>query len=193
MNNIWLWCVLAICLVAMVYVMFNYVAIKRMPEGTDRMIKMSKIIRDGSNVFIKKEFTTIAIIVAIIAVLFSLFIEKWSGVTYIVGAVMSSIVCILGMKSATYANVRTANTARETKNVGKTVKTALKGGSISGLSVQAFGLIGLLLIVLISGVGPQTVQTLTGTGLESLKSYEGNGLIGIKALLTNATTSSTLA
>ena len=186
MNNIWLWCVLAICLVAMVYVMFNYVAIKRMPEGTDRMIKMSKIIRDGSNVFIKKEFTTIAIIVAVIAVLFSLFIEKWSGVTYLVGAVMSSIVCILGMKSATYANVRTANTARETKNVGKTVKTALKGGSISGLSVQAFGLIGLLLIVLISGVGPQTVQTLTGTGLESLKSYEGNGLISIKALLTNA-------
>ena len=146
MNNIWLWCVLAICLVAMVYVMFNYVAIKRMPEGTDRMIKMSKIIRDGSNVFIKKEFTTIAIIVAVIAVLFSLFIEKWSGVTYLLGAVMSSIVCILGMKSATYANVRTANTARETKNVGKTVKTALKGGSISGLSVQAFGLIGLLLI-----------------------------------------------
>ena len=89
----------------------------------------------------KKQFIsdiTAGIIVAIIAVLFSLFIEKWSGVTYLLGAVMSSIVCILGMKSATYANVRTANTARETKNVGKTVKTALKGGSISGLSVQSF-------------------------------------------------------
>jgi len=186
MNNIWLWCVLAVCVLTMGYVMLNYVAIKRMPEGTDRMIKMSKIIRDGSNVFIKKEFTTIAIIVAAIAVLFSLFIEKFSGITYLVGAIMSSIVCILGMKSATFANVRTANTARETKNVGQTVKTALKGGSISGLSVQAFGLVGILLIVIISGIGPQTLETLSGTGLESLKAYEGNGLINIKALLTNA-------
>ena len=186
MNNIWLWCVLGVCVITMVYVMLNYVAIKRMPEGTDRMIKMSKIIRDGSNVFIKKEFTTIAIIVAGIAVLFTLFIEKWSGVTYLLGAIMSSIVCILGMKSATFANVRTANTARETKNVGETVKTALKGGSISGLSVQAFGLIGILLIVIISGVGPQTVETLTGSGLGNLDAYEGNGLINIKALLTNA-------
>ena len=57
---------------------------------------------------------------------------------------MSSIVCILGMRSATYANVRTANTRpRDAVNVGETVKVALCGGSISGLSVQAFGMLGL--------------------------------------------------
>ena len=155
MNNLWLFVILGICLIALLFVVYNYIVIKRMPEGTDRMVKMAGIIREGSNVFIKKEFTTIAIVIASLAVLFTLFIEKFSGITYILGATMSSIVCILGMKSATYANVRTANKAKESLSVGETVKVALKGGSISGLSVQALGLLGILLIVLISGVGPQ--------------------------------------
>ena len=113
------------------------------------MVKMSAIIRSGANVFIKKEFTTIAIVIAVLAVLFTLFLEKFSGLTYILGATMSSIVCILGMKSATYANVRTANRAKESLSIGETVKVALKGGSISGLSVQALGLFGLVMIVLL--------------------------------------------
>ncbi|MCQ2354717.1 MAG: sodium-translocating pyrophosphatase [Clostridia bacterium] len=186
MTSIWLWPIVAVCVLAVGYVAVNYVRIKKMKEGTDRMIKMSAIIRDGANVFIKKEFTTIAIVIAVLAVLFSLFIEKWSGLTYILGALMSSIVCILGMKSATYANVRTANKARETLSIGETVKVALCGGSISGLSVQAFGLLGIVGIVIVSGVGPQNFETLSGVGFESLKAYEGTGLINIPALLTNS-------
>ncbi len=182
----WLVVVIAVCVLAIAYVAVNYIRIKRMKEGTDEMVKMSAIIREGSGVLLKKEFSVIAIVIGAIAVLFSLFIEKWSGVTYIAGALMSSIVCILGMKSATYANVRTANKARESLSIGETVKVALRGGSISGFSVQALGLLGLTLIVLISGVGPQTVSTLTGFGLSGLKAYEGNGIINIAALLTNS-------
>lgn len=185
MKETWFFIIMGVCLIALLFVLYNYIKIKHMKEGTDRMVKMSAIIREGANVFIKKEFTTIAIVVVVLAVLFSLFIEKFSGLTYILGACMSSIVCILGMKSATYANVRTANKARESLSIGETVKVALKGGSISGLSVQALGLLGIVLIVLISGVGPQKVETLTGTGLESIKAYEGNGIFNIVALLTN--------
>ena len=182
MSNNLLFIVLGICIIAMLYVMYNYIKIKRMPEGTERMVKMSAIIREGSNVFLKKEFTTIAIVVFIIALLLSLFIEKFSGLTFIFGAIMSSTVCILGMKSATFANVRTANKAKESLNIGETVKVALCGGSISGLSVQALGLLGLLIIVLISGVGPQTLENLTGLGLSE---YNGCGIIWIDSLLTN--------
>ena len=182
MSNNLLFIVLGICIIAMLYVIYNYIKIKRMPEGTERMVKMSGIIREGANVFIKKEFTTIAIVVAVLAVLFTLFIEKFSGLTYLFGALMSSLVCILGMKSATYANVRTANQAKETLSVGKTVKVALEGGSISGISVQALGLLGLVIILIISGVGPQETIIANLLGLEA---YEGNGLINIQALLTN--------
>ena len=75
---------------------------------------------------------------------------------------MSSCVCVLGMRSATYANVRTANKARESLSIGETVKVALCGGSISGLSVQAFGMLGLVLVLIIwRGVDFDAV----GTGL----------------------------
>ena len=136
---------------ALVYVFMNYSRIKGMREGTDEMVEMSAIIRSGANTFMLTEYRTIAIVVAVLALVFSLFVEKTSGLTFLIGAVMSSSVCILGMKSATYANVRTANRARETLSIGETVKVALCGGSISGLSVQAFGLMGLVLILVIWG------------------------------------------
>ena len=185
MSKAWLFITLALCVLALLYVVYNYVSIKKLKEGTERMVKMSAIIREGAGVFLKKEFTTIGIVIISIAILFSLFIEKFSGLTYILGALMSSVVCILGMKSATYANVRTANIAKETLSIGKTVKVALGGGSVSGISVQALGLLGLLLVVLISGVGPQSneIATVLGGGLQS---YEGCGIVFIDALLTNA-------
>ena len=109
------WYVLVLCAVAaaIVYVGWNYLRIKQMPEGTDEMVEMAAIIRSGANTFMITEYKTITIVVAALALVFSLFVEKTSGITFLLGACMSSIVCVLGMKSATYANVRTANKARE--------------------------------------------------------------------------------
>ena len=147
----WLIAVLAVIAVAVVYVFYNYFKIRKMSEGTDDMIDMAAIIRSGAETFLKTEFKTIVLVVLIVAVIFTVFVEKTSGITFLLGACMSSIVCVLGMKSATYANVRTSNRARETLSIGETVKVALCGGSISGLSVQAFGLLGLVLTILIFG------------------------------------------
>nr|SIP63213.1 Pyrophosphate-energized proton pump (EC 3.6.1.1) [uncultured bacterium] len=148
------WYVIVLCAVvaAIAYVVWNYLRIKKMPEGTADMVEMAAIIRSGANTFMITEYKTITVVVAVLALVFSLFVEKTSGITFLTGACMSSLVCVLGMKSATYANVRTANKARETMSIGETVKVALCGGSISGLAVQAFGLLGLVLVVLIGGV-----------------------------------------
>ncbi len=143
--------VFAVVVLALCYVLFNFVKIRKMKEGTEEMIEMAGIIRSGAATFLKTEFAAIAAVVVIVALLFSLFIEKTAGITLILGALMSSFVCILGMRSATYANVRTANKARESRSIGETVKVALCGGSISGLSVQAFGLLGLLVILFVWG------------------------------------------
>jgi K(+)-stimulated pyrophosphate-energized sodium pump len=159
---VWWIIFLLVALAAIAYVFYNYGSIKKLPEGTNDMVEMAEIIRSGANTFVKTEFRSIAIVTLIMAVIFTLFIERTSGITFLVGALMSSCVCIIGMKSATYANVRTANKARETRSIGETVKVALMGGSISGLSVQAFGTMGLLLVLLIfNGVSHDSV----GTGL----------------------------
>lgn len=144
--------VLAVSILAILYVFYNFNRIKKMGEGTEEMVEMAGIIRSGASAFLKTEFKAIGIVVIAVALVFSLFIEATSGLTFLLGALMSSIVCILGMRSATYANVRTSNKARETLSIGETVKVALCGGSISGLAVQGFGMIGLLLILIICGV-----------------------------------------
>ncbi len=160
-TTVWL-IVLCLIVLAIIYIFANYAKIKKMDEGTPDMIEMSGIIRSGANTFMKTEYRSIIIVLIIVAVVFTLFIEKTCGLTFLIGGCMSSIVCILGMRSATYANVRTANKARETLSIGETVKVALCGGSVSGLSVQAFGMLGLVLILLLTG---GIDHTATSTGL----------------------------
>jgi len=162
MSHTWIVTVLCVIAATIAYVGWNFIRIRKMPEGTAEMVEMAAIIRSGANAFMKTEYKTIVIVVALIALGLSLFVEKTSGITFIIGAAMSSCACVLGMKSATYANVRTANKARESMSIGETVKVALCGGSISGLSVQAFGMLGLVAVLLVwSGVNHQT----DGSGL----------------------------
>jgi K(+)-stimulated pyrophosphate-energized sodium pump len=151
MSLTWIITVLCIIAVTLAYVAWNYIRIRKMPEGTADMVDMAAIIRSGANAFMKTEYKTISIVVVLISLTLSLFVEKTAGITFLVGAAMSSCACVLGMKSATYANVRTANKARESMSIGDTVKVALCGGSISGLSVQAFGMFGLVAVLLIWG------------------------------------------
>ena len=146
--SVWL-IVLCVTVIAIAYVFWNYARIKKLPEGTAEMSELAGIIRSGAETFLKTEFKYIGIVLVIVAVVFCLVIEKTSGISFLIGGGMSSLVCILGMKSATYANVRTSNKARESLSIGETVKVALCGGSISGLAVQAFGMFGLILVLLL--------------------------------------------
>ena len=162
MSTVWYILVLAVIAAAVCYVAYNYLRIRKMPEGTKEMVEMAGIIRSGANTFMITEYRTIIIVVALLALIFSLFVERTSGLTFLIGALMSSCACVIGMRSATYANVRTANKARESLSIGETVKVALCGGSISGLSVQAFGLFGLVMVLIIFG---NVRHDVTGSGL----------------------------
>ena len=117
---------LAVCLLvpaalAIIYVISNYVKMLQRDEGTDEMREMASIIRSGASTFMVKQYLTVMVVVIFLAIMFSLFIEASCGVTFMFGALMSTAACILGMKAATYANVRVANRARETLSIGKTV------------------------------------------------------------------------
>lgn len=163
--------ILSIIAVSLIYVAYNFFKVKSLGEGTEMMRNMAKIIRDGANEFMKTEFRRIILVVVIVAVVVATIIEPSCGITFVMGACMSSAACVIGMRVATYANVRTTEVARK-GNIGDTIKVALRGGSVCGLSVQAFGLLGLILIIMIFGnVDPHA----TGSGL-------------IKSLVCNPTT-----
>ena len=124
------------------------------------MSEIAEAIRVGANAFITYEYKIIGIVVVIIAIIFAAIFSVQYGkfswepsVCFIIGVVMSASAGWVGMKIATYANVRVSNTARKTKNIGSTLKVALKGGSVMGLCVGGFALLGLFLVYIIFGYG----------------------------------------
>ena len=128
------------------YAAFNYVKVKGLSEGTQEMSEIAVAIREGANAFLSKEYQVLIAVVTVLAIVMGVFIEPSSAFAFVIGMIMSGLAGFVGMKASTYANVRVANMARETKNIGKTVKVALRGGSVMGLSVSAFALIGLVVV-----------------------------------------------
>ena len=152
--------VIVAALLALGYAAFNFIGVKKLDEGTDRMLEIAEAIRVGANAFITYEYKIIGIVVVIIAIIFAAIFSVQYGkfswepsVCFIIGVVMSASAGWVGMKIATYANVRVSNTARKTKNIGSTLKVALKGGSVMGLCVGGFALLGLFLVYIIFGYG----------------------------------------
>ena len=150
--------VIVAALLALGYAAFNFIGVKKLDEGTDRMSEIAEAIRVGANAFITYEYKIIGIVVVIIAIIFAAIFSVQYGkfswepsVCFIIGVVMSASAGWVGMKIATYANVRVSNTARKTKNIGSTLKVALKGGSVMGLCVGGFALLGLFLVYIIFG------------------------------------------
>lgn len=131
----------------------NYFTTKKLEEGTERMQEIAAAIRVGANAFIKYEYKIVAIIGSVVAVVLAAFISWQTGIAFVIGALMSAAAGFVGMKIATYANVRVTNRANQTRDIGKTLKVAFKGGSVMGLCVAGFALLGAVLVFLIFGLG----------------------------------------
>ena len=143
--------VIIAALFALAYVAFNYLRVKKLEEGTDTMKEIASAIRIGANAFVNYEYKVIAIVAAIIAVIMLIFISWQAACAFLIGAVMSASAGYIGMKIATYANVRVTNRARESESLGETLRVAFQGGSVMGLSVAGFALLGIFIVYMLFG------------------------------------------
>ncbi|MBZ4661195.1 MAG: V-type H(+)-translocating pyrophosphatase [Thermotoga sp.] len=146
-----MWLLFLIPLVALGFAAANFAAVVRKPEGTERMKEISSYIRSGADSFLAHETKAIFKVAIVIAILLMIFTTWQTGVAFLLGAVMSASAGIVGMKMATRANVRVAEAARTIKKIGPALKVAYQGGSVMGLSVGGFALLGLVLVYLIFG------------------------------------------
>lgn len=132
---------------------YNFFTVKKMDAGTPLMKEIAGAIQEGADAFIRHEYKVIFTIAIFIAALLMVVVSWYTGVAFIMGALMSATAGWIGMKIATISNVRVSNTARKTKSLGKTLKVAFQGGSVMGLSVGGFALMGLGLVYWIFGEG----------------------------------------
>ena len=135
-----------IAVLGVAYAALNFAKVKKLSEGTEEMSEIASAIRIGANTFLLNEYRVLAVVVIALAVLFAVFLSVSSAVAFVIGITMSGLAGFVGMQMATYANVRVANEARMSKNIGSTLKVALRGGAVMGLSVSGFALIGLVIV-----------------------------------------------
>ncbi|MCO4761679.1 MAG: sodium/proton-translocating pyrophosphatase, partial [Myxococcales bacterium] len=124
-----------------------YFRVKALPEGNETMNMIARYIREGSMAFLAREYKVLAVYsLVVFGLLFLAFKDQGTGLLsggcFVLGAFLSLLSGFVGMKAATYANVRTTQAAREGSKANALL-TALDGGAVMGLSVAATALLGL--------------------------------------------------
>lgn len=139
--------VLACAVIAIIYAIVQFYAVKRKDEGTDLMQNISAKIRQGAMAYLKRQYKTVGVFFAVMFVILFIIsfatngelLSKFVPFAFLSGGFFSALSGFVGMKIATYANSRTANGARESLNKG--LKIAFASGSVMGLTVVGLGLL----------------------------------------------------
>ncbi len=119
-----------------------YFRVKRQPDGNETMNRIAKYVREGAMAFLAREYKVLALYALVVFALLSYALGVIAGGSFLLGAFLSLLAGYCGMKAATYANVRTAQSARE-RSKPNALLTALDGGAVMGLAVAGLGTIGL--------------------------------------------------
>ena len=131
-------------------------------QGNDEVKAIGDLIQEGSSAFLRKEYSILAVFVAIIFVILALFIDynildndkiaslseggamtsegPWTAIAYIFGAIGSALAGFIGMSIAVRGNTRTATAAQTGLN--KALQVAFSTGAVMGLTVVGIGIIG---------------------------------------------------
>jgi len=125
---------------AMLIVAYLAWSISRESAGTPRMIKIASYIQEGANTFLKRQYKTILLLVALLAAPTGVLFGLQTALTFILGAILSLVAAYIGMNLAVRANVRTTNAARISS--AKALTLSFRGGAVMGLSVVGLSLLG---------------------------------------------------
>jgi K(+)-stimulated pyrophosphate-energized sodium pump len=131
-------------IVALVYGAILTKSVLKDSEGSPKLQQIGKAVRDGAMSYLKKQFSVVFPVMAVLAVIIALTLGKGIAVTFLMGAIFSAIIGYFGMWIAVRANVRTANNA--IKGLAPALKTAFGAGTVNGMLVVGLGLLGVSII-----------------------------------------------
>ncbi|MCE9533238.1 MAG: sodium/proton-translocating pyrophosphatase [Planctomycetes bacterium] len=166
---------LTIAIAALVYAWVLGKRVFAADQGTKRMQEIAEAVRDGSNAYLRRQFTTVGILLIFLTILIVLAKWPWEGseegnlgelqalaagrgIAFFVGAIFSASVGFFGMRLATTGNLRVAAAAR--RSFAESMKLAYQTGTVTGMLTAGLGLLGGCLIVLV--IGEKAYEALLG-------------------------------
>jgi K(+)-stimulated pyrophosphate-energized sodium pump len=149
-------------LVGIGFVIWQLQRVLAFDTGNDTMREIASAIQQGAAAFLNREYSILAGFVVIVALIIAAFLSWQTALCFVVGALTSGGAGYLGMYTAVRANVRTTAAAARSLNDG--LRVAFGSGSIMGMAVVSFAIVGMSILYLIFNGDPEQLNYVTGFG-----------------------------
>jgi K(+)-stimulated pyrophosphate-energized sodium pump len=138
-----LWLIVLCGALAIAYAIWATGSVLRSDAGSARMQEISAAVREGAQAYLKRQYSTIAVVGIVIFLIVSYFLGWLVAIGFAVGAILSGSAGFIGMNVSVRANVRTAQAAIGSLAGG--LEIAFRAGAITGLLVAGLALLGVTL------------------------------------------------
>jgi K(+)-stimulated pyrophosphate-energized sodium pump len=162
-----------------------YKWVEKQPSSNAKIAEVSKLIRNGANTFLAKEYRTLVKFCSVASILILVFLPQpiWKGnilenvtmaLAYICGTVFSGIAGKIGISIATIANVKAAEAA--TKGIKPSFMSGFRGGAVMGMAVVGSSLLGVSLVLMITNNTTALLGFSFGASSMALFAKAGGGI-----------------
>ena len=138
-----LWLIVLCGVLAIAYAIWATRSVLSADAGSEKMQEIAAAIREGAQAYLKRQYSTIAVVGVVIFVIVGYFLGWLVAIGFAVGAILSGSAGFIGMNVSVRANVRTAQAA--TKSLAGGLEIAFRAGAITGMLVAGLALLGVTL------------------------------------------------
>lgn len=128
----------------LLFALFLYFLTKKYPSGTALMQEIAEAVHSGAMVFLRREYTYIAVFVFIVFIVLWKFFSIFTSLAFLTGASCSMLAGFIGLKASTRSAVRSTQGAIQ-GGLPLALTIAFQGGAVMGISVAALGVFGISL------------------------------------------------
>lgn len=159
------WLALLASCVALVIATVIIITTLSKPKGSERMVEIYEAIKQGAKAYLSRQYKTLFVFIVLLSFAFAIAVDysffmagryqsyfPYTGLSFLIGSLLSALAGYVGMRVAVECNVRTAYAA--TSGLSAALSTSFRGGLVMGLCMVGFALLGVTLFYQAYGMNP---------------------------------------